>query len=97
MGSYNSRVAILITHTNGLITLLFTTHEPQTLYRYPYRIPIDPFKGTLKRKPLEPYLSLPMNLQVSPPTLQVLEGSSASLQGPYGALNDLSSYEGFLT
>ena len=33
-----------------LITLLITTHEPpsrpSTLY--PYRIPIDPFKGTLK-------------------------------------------------
>ena len=33
-----------------LITLLITTHEPpsrpQTLY--PYRIPIDPFQGTLK-------------------------------------------------
>ena len=44
------RVTIIITHIRGLITLLITTHEPpsrpQTLY--PYRIPIDPFKGTPK-------------------------------------------------
>ena len=45
-----SRVTILITYIRGLITLLITTPEPpsrpETLY--PYRIPIDPFKGTLQ-------------------------------------------------
>ena len=45
-----SRATIVITHIRGLLTPLITTPEPpskpQTLYLS--RIPIDPFKGTLK-------------------------------------------------
>ena len=45
-----SRITTVITHIRGLTTPLITTHEPpsrpSTLY--PCRIPIDPFKGTLK-------------------------------------------------
>ena len=45
-----SRVTIVITHIRGLLIPLMTTPEPpskpETLYLS--RIPIDPFKGTLK-------------------------------------------------
>ena len=51
MGSYKwviSRVTILITHIALLITIHEPPSNPQIKTVYPCRIPIDPFKGTLK-------------------------------------------------
>ena len=50
---YTHGVTVIMTHIGRLVTPLVATHEPpsrpSTLY--PYRIPKDPFKGTLKGTP----------------------------------------------
>ena len=50
---YTHGVTVIMTHIGRLVTPLVATHEPpsrpSTLY--PYRIPKDPSKGTLKGTP----------------------------------------------
>ena len=52
-----SRITIIITPIRGLITRLITTLNSKPLY--PYRIPIDPFKGALGEPGLEDDLRPP--------------------------------------
>ena len=76
-----------MTHIRGLITQLITTPEPPSrpYTLYPYRIPMDPLKGTLKGTLItnpEPPSNPPMYMDLLPLSSPRRGGAAGAGGGP---------------